>query len=53
MRLPGGCLVSDSQQQGNDTPAPPPPPVEPPADVSWVKVESIRKGEPPQETRQR
>jgi hypothetical protein len=46
--------MGDSQHQANDVPAPPPPPpAEPPADVSWVKVESIRKGEGTQETRQR
>lgn len=46
--------MSDSEQQGSDdTPAPPPPPVEPPADVSWVNVEGIRKGGAPQETKHR
>lgn len=46
--------MSNSNQQANDAPPPPPPPpAEPPADVSWVKVESVRKSEGVRETRQR
>jgi hypothetical protein len=46
--------MSEDQQPANDAPAPPPPPApEPPADVSWVKVENIREGEQPPETRRR